>query len=390
MALDLNTLRHHADFNLTTISLGELRCGPLNSSDLDNFEKLARADGANGEFLARQLILLIARRHTGDSSVDAVCGGAELTESEVAGIERGELDDFCNQFIVRRLRTGPGEHSDRPQTDFELSGCDLLVGAIIEYADARAAQLQNIMGRSNKGFFASAIKSSNLLQRVSIPSSEILKSVRIGSALGEMRQHALKNSLIGAALQNIEASDKLGESLAALRDVPKFPSASTLSIPIPSNPIVKTNELLVKQFEHALQMRPVFIRSAELIQTLAETTLTMQAAANDNSAQAERHANRSMGVAIASVLIAVITSGFSIYYANASPSAKQADQLSQDLLAQLAAITAEAKNDRMAFEKNIKEDRALFAASLAEQATKPRGLKSKENKIKNAGQSERK
>lgn len=401
MTLDINKLAHYADFNVTTASLGVIRCGPYTSDNLSTFDKLARADQADGELLARKLLLTIARRLTGDDAIDAVCGGPLLTEAEVAEITRNELDDFCNQFVTRRLRLDADKQTSDAATESKNAGCEKLTHAIIAHADAQRAQMEKILGHAR----------SNILEQSAIEVA--LKAMRENSVVEQMRKYGLGETLadqmrkfglgdtiaekhrkdklgisaLDAALRTIKASDNLGESIATLRateaaskhfaepfesPVPHFSPP-----PSPSNPILETNRLLREQKTHAEEMRPTIIRAAELIQTLTDTSLATQALANNNSAQAERHAKRSMSVAIISIFLSGIVSCISIYYANSSPTAEQANQLAKMLASQMEAVTANAREDRKVFEKNTKDDRAAFAAAIAQQEAHIRELSKK-------------
>lgn len=130
--------------------------------------------------------------------------------------------------------------------------------------------------------------------------------------------------------------------------------------------MLETNELLKTQQAYAEEIRPTIIRTVELIQTLTDTTLATQAAANANTAQAERHARASMIVAISSVVIAVVTGAISIYYANASPTAAQVDLLGNGFKEQLRASNNAAQAERCSYEKMAAEDRAMMAVFLVQ------------------------
>jgi hypothetical protein len=139
----------------------------------------------------------------------------------------------------------------------------------------------------------------------------------------------------------------------------------------PRNPILETNKLLKRQQVYAEEIRPTIIRCAELIQTLTDTTLATQILANENAAQAEKHAARSMWVAIASILIAVITSAMAIYYASSSPSADQIDKLAKAISNQIAASDASATAERAAATVRAKEDRAALVAAISQRSAGP-------------------
>ena len=201
--------------------------------------------------------------------------------------------------------------------------------------------------------------------------AEQARKFGIGETVAEkMRKDALGASALNAAFRTVEASNKLGESIASLRAFEKMASKQPEHIdmarlpPLLPNPILETNRLLERQQIYAEEMRPTVIRCAELIQTLTDSTLAMQAFSNNNSAQAEKHARRSMRVAIGSIAIAVITSVISIYYAMLSPTGDQFDKLTKTLATQTDAANAAAKEERAATALREKEDRAAFVAAI--------------------------
>lgn len=62
----VNKLIHDADFDVKTNALGVIRCGSFSADDLSKFDKMARINTVDSELLARQLILSIARKLTGN------------------------------------------------------------------------------------------------------------------------------------------------------------------------------------------------------------------------------------------------------------------------------------------------------------------------------------
>lgn len=377
---------HLADFNFNTAALGELRCGPL-GNEISKYDKMAR-DEVDGVELARALVLAVGRKVTGDPEVDAVAAGPAVTEEEVKLISTLELDEFSHKFVLLRLRGAVDLGTDAAlgvdPHDSATTGCARLGKAIIAHTDSQRAQFERIIGQARSGILSktafsaigksaidAALKGSGLGASI----TEQLHRFKDGGLVGQLQRDALKDSVLGAALRTVKASDNLGETIAVLRAsnssansaTPVEPSTIRFEPPVmPPNPILETNELLRKQQSYAEEMRPTIIRAAELIQTLTDTTLAVQTLANDNSAQAERHALRSMRVAVFSIVIAVITGGISIYYAKLSPTAEQLDRLASDQTKQLRAMAASAEADRIAFANKGGDDRAKSNRSESE------------------------
>lgn len=428
MALDISKLIHDADFNIVTDALGMIRCGPLRSDDLVKIDQLARSEKIAGTFLAGRLVQIIGRRLTGDERIDAVCGGPQLIDTEIAELTPLELDEFSDQFIRRRLHIKPKDKTTIESPDVIQFSCDQLAAEIIAYSDAQRDQLQSIIGELGIDVLGKTVADS--LRRESAAdlagtygigesAAELAKKYGIGSSVAdlaqkhgfgetisdavhkhkhglgvtigdvvrkhwventigdELRKSTLGHSAIKSALKTIQASNNLGESIASLRASKPGPALDLhafdqINRTLPPNPIVETNRLLKEQQNYAEEVRPVFIRAAELIQTLTETSLATQALANDNAAHAEAHAQASMKVArrsvyiaIASIVASIIVSSISIYFAMKSPSEEQIEKLATDLGRKADAITENAKLDRAAFEKNVKDDRAAFMEAIA-------------------------
>ena len=411
--MDISKLKHHANFDLVTNAFGRLRCGPITMTELSKFDQMARAASIEPETLARKLLLTIGRKLTDSDELDAVCGGPSLTEEESSQVSRPELDDFSSQFIVRRLRVTP-EDLAKSASDSINPGCDQLAEAFIAHTDSQRARMERILGKAQSSILGGTSledardaltattrgdTAAELARKFGIgetladqarkfsvgdSAAELARKFGIGETMAEqarkfgigetvaekMRKDALGASALNAAFRTVEASNKLGESIASLRAFEKMASKQPEHIdmarlpPLLPNPILETNRLLERQQIYAEEMRPTVIRCAELIQTLTDSTLAMQAFSNNNSAQAEKHARRSMRVAIGSIAIAVITSVISIYYAMLSPTGDQFDKLTKTLATQTDAANAAAKEERAATALREKEDRAAFVAAI--------------------------
>lgn len=371
--MDISELIHHADFNFNTSAFGVLRCGPTGDDAMREFEKIARTPEADGEHLARSVILKVARKLTGTQKVDAVCGGPALTADEVKQITRPELDDFSDQFIAKRLSDTKTQVAGT-QASLPKSGCEKLPSAMIAYIDWQRAQIKQMLDDARASIFGGLVAARKAADD-SQPrlGRSVLSSVRklsIGeSSSDRLRKDLLGTSAIDSALKTMQASDKLGESLKALRastvvGLSQPDRIEPIRVQMPPNPIVETNRLLKEQKTYAEEMRPTIIQCAELIQKLTDTTMAMQAFANDNAAQAEKHARRSMHVAIASILLASVTSAISIYYARLSPTGNQIENLTKVVSTEIGAATAAVKEDRAAADLRAKQDRSALIEEL--------------------------
>lgn len=337
MALNINRLIHHNDFNLSTKSLGTIRCGPLSPvKKFAEFEKRIADNNIDGVALACGLLQSCARKLTGDTDIDDVCGGPELAGAEVEALSKEELDDFCDKFIAKRLQFAVPADSDAIIPEISGVGCERIVQALCNFADAERTASQKLKMRIDevtRGASAFSVFTDNTL-----------KSIR----------------------QNYLFSDKLSESIAAFRlpDIsikppPQIDPVAAIRLPhIPPNPIYKTNEALETLLGNIEQMRPVLADCATLIQSMNSTALQMQADAIKGSEIAERHSKWAMRVAIGSIVISIVVGVASIRYAQLSPTAEQADELVGKLEKQIGALAAAGQEDRAALIKALGADHA--------------------------------
>jgi len=206
---------------------------------------------------------------------------------------------------------------------------------------------------------------------------EITEKIGMGSEAEKIRRDALGLEAIEAGWRAVQASDNLGETVASMRasDLAARhilhavePASRSFEIPMPPpNPIHETNKLLQTFKDRADEMRPTFIRTVELIQTLTETALAVQALANANAADAERQSRRSMTVAIWSIVLTLLVGGISIYYAYSSPTGEQIDKIAAKFSAQMKAAAAADQASRDKYERQAADDRAALMKLVSQQ-----------------------
>lgn len=88
------------DFDMDSSVLGPIRCSRVKvEKKFAEFEETIRAGTVDSIELARNVFRAVARRRTGDSAIDARCGGTAFTEEEVSTVPLGELDLFCDNLL---------------------------------------------------------------------------------------------------------------------------------------------------------------------------------------------------------------------------------------------------------------------------------------------------
>lgn len=325
ISLNINRLLHHSDFDLSTGSLGTIRCGPLDlRKKLAEFELHMPDNTFDGVELARELLLSCARKLTGNEKVDENCGGQVLSGGEVNALLKDELDDFCDKFIAKRLQRALPAGSDTNVLDTGEPGSERIARALWDFADAERTASQELKKRIEelaRGPSSFAFEMNQISKRnLTAPgfTANTLESIR----------------------QNDMFSGRLGESIAALR-APQ----------IPTNPVHKTNEALEAMLGNIEQLRPVLVDCATLIQSMNSTALQMQADAIKGSENSALQSKRAMWVAIGSIIISIFVGAVSIRYAQLSPTAEQADKLVDRLEKQIGALATAGKDDRVALIK---------------------------------------
>lgn len=151
LMLSIRTLIHHADFDLETAALGVIRCGPNGKGGLRKFDAAARIENRDGVALARSILLEIGHHKTGDEEADKICAGRPLTQEEIEKVSRRELDEFCDRFAAKRLRslvTEQGESEPTPQ--IPSRGCESIAVLIVNRNDAEVEASRKILEQALK------------------------------------------------------------------------------------------------------------------------------------------------------------------------------------------------------------------------------------------------
>lgn len=293
----------------------------------DELDKAIRKEVRDAEVdateLATRIFGVVAHRLTGDASIDDVCGGPAVGESEVKNLAEGELDKFAEQYGARFF----GQHDGKGPAEGQPCGADFLVFQIRE--------------------------------------SMRLDAERTARLIGSAKLYS--TTTLEAMARNDEVSGRLS---GVIKDynTHRPPFSSELYRP-PKNPIKETNEVLVQLLEKVEQMRPVFAVCAELIQSMNSTALQMQSDSTIAANRADKLAAKSMKVATVGIYIsalALISScGFSLWTINdAKNSAAEADLKTMALRNEIRDATAAANKARAELELAAAEDRKALVRAV--------------------------
>lgn len=373
------------DFDFLTEKLGTLRCRWADKEATAEIERLARIHHVDGEALARKLIRVIAHipKEPGVPPTDENDNDdrPKLTPEQLAEISPAELNGFCSQYVRLRLRIGPGERIDDTIADKEATGCDQLAGAIIAHADARNAEMKKIVEQ----FSGESAAWKKRIQDIVAPltSSKSIAAELAKYSIGEtaaqtavgqlpLNAAAIAANLGGyagmaaqAALGRMEASERLGASIAAVRESENVIVQPFSPITIPANPLPgigrQTNSLLEQQLAHDVKTALVLADSAAMLQSMAAESTTHTNWLKDESSKASKLAVFAMMVSIAGIIISIVVGIASIRYAKEANQIASLSPTAIELKEQIAALATAAKLDRNVLAKQATDDRAFFA-----------------------------
>ena len=123
---------------------------------------------------------------------------------------------------------------------------------------------------------------------------------------GSLFRNIFSNATEGLVKKHVSLSDELGKTLRGLRSGLTGPQMgsivereySNIKIPpLPENPVNETNRRLGDVLEHAEELRPIILQSAELFRNMSDTALQMHGDFN-------RSARQSLFVSLVVVCIA--------------------------------------------------------------------------------------
>jgi hypothetical protein len=159
-------IKHLFDFDFYTSSLGSLRIGNLKSYSVKDIRAEASTPEVDARALSLRIFADVADKHTGDESIDRVCGGPPVTSAEATELTDEELDKFAEQYGARFF----GKNDGIGPTTGEPRGVDFLILKINEsknLEEQRHAKLlddaRNFHGKSNSHSIRSAIEAANSL-----------------------------------------------------------------------------------------------------------------------------------------------------------------------------------------------------------------------------------
>ena len=278
MPVDLSKLDRVLSFPLETDALGTIHCGSLKAGTLSRIERELQSRELDSVAFTRWLIQQIGRRirlsETKENHDDRFNPeGRLLTDDEIARLSDDDTQNFARQFVARnqwllqtyksgqRAQTtdekGVKNISRRPTQieyprDEAETHCHYLVRVLRRYFDKQSERWKTI----TRPFFAS-----------------LVGSTFSNSTKEQLKKHVTLSDQLGRTLEYLDPNVR-DPYIAGTLETPDFPFRPPQ---IPENPAHGTNQRLDDVLDHAEEIRPIILQSAELFRSMSDTALQMQA-----------------------------------------------------------------------------------------------------------------
>ena len=276
MASELSKLLPQDSFHLETQSLGTIWCDSLKVGTLSMLEKELKQDDIDSVIFARKLLHEVGRhkeKSESEQKDEDATKSAPFSVEDISRLSDEEIEHFSSEFVAhndwlletyettqRSVTTNdegdkvPTIHRtpiELPKDDAERDS-DYLVRLLRRYIDEQAKQINQML----RSFSGSLFKNT-----FSTATKDLLKKhVSLSDQLRRTLQ-GFGPSLTGPHIADIVKSDYTGIEIPTL----------------PENPIHETNQRLNDVLDHAEELRPIFIQSAELFRNMSDTAVQMHA-----------------------------------------------------------------------------------------------------------------
>lgn len=344
MALNIRDLVRMCEFSLELQSLGTVRCISLNADHFSQANKKLASSGVQSLDFVRWVLGEIVRRPVGGRvDEDDAIEGASLTTEELSSVTDEDLEEFADKLTQKNrylLKTHKGSDIERLVDE---PACDFLVRAFRHYAAEQKTQWERMIEPVSKSLFTSATVAA--MQRNLGLSSQfqdtIDKYTRGHSAVEQMlseeknkwermTQSVSKSLSASAAVEAIQcnhgALDQFRDGIEKHAiDLPKAATSFAeprvdvlnsrmLELHIQKNPIHDTNEMLESVVRQIDDLRPMAAQAAQIIRSMNDTALGMQADYIENAKTAGRQTRNAIWIAAVSLLVSAIGLAISSFF----------------------------------------------------------------------------
>ena len=298
MALDIRKLAHRQNFRLETESLGTIQCGSLTVGMRSKIEKEVKADDIDSVTFTRNLLRKVGRhvkeieRKEKNQDTDET-ESVSIADVDIDSLSDEEVQDFARKFVA---------HNDWLPKTYKNAQRSVTTNEKGENA-VSIQPTQVILPKENTERDSDYLV--RVLRRYLDEQGERMKRM-LRPLSGSLFRNIFSNATEGLVKKHVSLSNELGKTLRGLR--PGLTGAQMGSIvergysnieipPLPENPVNETNRRLGDVLEHADELRPIILQSAELFRNMSDTALQMHGDFN-------RSARQSLFVSLVVVCIA--------------------------------------------------------------------------------------
>ena len=360
MVLDLSKFERRHDFDLETQSHGIVRCGTLKVSTLSGTANALANPNGDALLQCRNILQIVGRKIV-LSADNQESSEAALSDEDIQEITDEEIEAFSKDFVshndwllhsydnANKQESSSHENDSigpsRTEPDALAKGdgernSDYLIRVLHRYFEAQGERLKKMLEPLSKGLASDTFAAQ--IKKLTEP-----LSVRLASS-------AFDASTLESLRRNISISDQLKDTLRAFeksavaREITAEPARLEIHplrpIDFPENPIVETNRRLGSMLDQIGEMRALAARSAELIDSMNQTTLKMQANFISNARSTQRSALVAIGIAVLSLLASSFFSWLS--YSDGKEQAEKSNTQIKLYQAEVAKLIEAQEKDR--------------------------------------------
>jgi hypothetical protein len=337
MAFDISKLARMGEFSMELESLGRVSCLSLTAGHLSQVNKKLGSSDVESHDFVRWLFGEMARRPVEGCPDEAdPIKGPSLTAEELKAVTDQEFEEFAGKLIQKNkylLKTHKGSDIER---SVDESACGFLVRAFRHHAAEQKAQWERMTKSVSRPLFSSAT----------------LEAMQRNLGLSDQLRDT-----IDKYTRDLSAT---GPSLAEPR--PDVLMSRMPELHIPKNPIHETNEKLGSVVKQMDDLRPMAAQVAQLIRSMNDAALRMQADYIENA----KIFGRQTRIAIWIATISLLVSSFFSYqsYIDAKESGVTSAAQIKAFQSEIRDLAAAQREERAALVKAIVDARRVSPAAV--------------------------
>lgn len=287
MAFDITKFKNLGQFRLFFESVGLIRFFGISTNHLEEIQTKLEQDIEGYEFTKWLIGLLGRKPELSEFDDKDDINGEVLTEDDLHKLTSLELEDFARKIIDQNKSLLKPSGRDSVEHQESESSCDDLLKLFKDYIEKDKKRWQKMFEPFSDGIFGQSTKDA------------ILKNIGLSDQL--------RKSL--SAMNGLSGNLKIEPPVSRLANLPQF-----------ENPIDKTNKKLDQVTEILANAAPIAAQCANLIGSLNDAALRMQAEYIKNAKDTQWQTKLSIGVATISLVVTAVFSYIS--YKDAKEDAK--------------------------------------------------------------------